>query len=66
MRLHPELTASAMKHEAGELAGQTHGDYLSSNRTCEVGLSREVGRPYRSFVHALEEATRAMELPRPV
>jgi len=64
--LHPELTASAMKHEASELAGQTHGDYLSSNRTCEVGLSREVGRPYRSFVHALEEATRAMELPRPV
>ena len=64
--LHPELTASAMKHEASELAGQTHGDYLSSNRTCEVGISREVGRPYRSFVHALEEATRAMELPRPV
>jgi len=64
--LHPELTGSALKHEAAELAGQTHGDYLSSNRTCEVGLSREVGQPYRSFVHALEEATRAMELPSPV
>jgi len=64
--LHPELPASALKHEARALAGEAHSDYLSSNRTCEVGLRREVGRPYRSFVHALEEATRSMELPRPV
>ena len=64
--LHPELTKSALKPEASSLAGQSHGDYLSSNRTCEVGLSREVGQPYRSFVHALEEATRGMESPSPV
>ena len=32
--------------------------YVSSNRTCEVGLSRESGQRYRSVVHLLEEATR--------
>jgi len=37
-----------------------------SNRTCEFGLTRATGRPYRSIVHLLEEATRAMELPLPV
>jgi len=61
--LHPELTASALRHEARALADDPHDAYLSSNRTCEVGLSRVVGKPYRSFVHALEEATRAMEPP---
>lgn len=64
--LHPELTASALAPEAAALAGSKHGDYLSSNRTCEVGLTREIGRPYRSFVYALEEATRQMEQPSPV
>ena len=64
--LHPELTASAMKHEAAELAGQRHDAYISSNRTCEFGLTRATGQQYRSIVHLLEEATRAMELPLPV
>jgi D-lactate dehydrogenase len=59
--LHPELTASAMQHEARELSGQEHDAYVSSNRTCEVGLTRATGRPFRSVVHLLEEATREME-----
>jgi D-lactate dehydrogenase len=60
---HPELTASATKAEASELLGQeatgrTFDAYLSSNRTCEIGLSRATGRPYESIINALERATR--------
>lgn len=64
--LHPELTAAAMRHEAEALRGAEHAAYLSSNRTCEVGLARATGRPYRSFLFLLEAATRAMEPPAPV
>jgi D-lactate dehydrogenase len=59
--LHPELTASALQHEVAELAGERHDAYVSSNRTCEIGLTRATGRSYRSVVHLLEEATRGME-----
>ena len=58
--LHPELPAAALEHEAAELADEQHDAYVSSNRTCEIGLSRETGRSYRSVVHLLEEATRGM------
>jgi len=56
--LHPELPASALQHEVAALAGRHHPDYLCSNRTCEIGLSRQSGKPYRSIVLALEAATR--------
>jgi D-lactate dehydrogenase len=59
--LHPELPASAMQHEVAELAETLADAWISSNRTCEVGLTRETGRPYRSVVHLLEEATRGMD-----
>src|SRR4029077_2254395 len=36
--LHPELTKSATKEEAAELAGSNHDAYVCSNRTCEIGL----------------------------
>ena len=48
-----------MRQEAAELGDEQHDAYVSSNRTCEIGLSRETGRDYRSVVHLLEEATRA-------
>ncbi len=32
--------------------------HLSSNRTCEIGLSRATGEPYESFVFLLERLTR--------
>ncbi len=32
--------------------------YLSSNRTCEIGMQRGTGQPYRSFIFLLEELTR--------
>jgi D-lactate dehydrogenase len=56
--LHPELPASALRDVAAELAGSTFDACLSSNRTCEIALDQVTGRPYRSFVHTLEELTR--------
>jgi D-lactate dehydrogenase len=55
---HPELTASATRPQAEELAGRDFDAYLSSNRTCEIGLSRATGAPYESVVCLLERLTR--------
>ncbi|HEY1236994.1 MAG TPA: FAD-binding and (Fe-S)-binding domain-containing protein [Solirubrobacterales bacterium] len=56
--LHPELTASATAEEAAELAGATHDAYLSSNRTCEIGLQQATGAAYESFLIPLERISR--------
>ncbi len=57
--LHPELTASATAAQAAELAERGPFDaYLSTNRTCEIGMERATGEPYGSIVLALEELTR--------
>jgi D-lactate dehydrogenase len=56
--LHPELTEAATRQEAADLAGQDFDAYVSSNRTCEVGLERATGRPFRSAIQLLEELTR--------
>ena len=56
--LHPELTDAATRPEAEELAGRSFDAYLSSNRTCEVGLERATGERYRSPILLLEEITR--------
>jgi D-lactate dehydrogenase len=62
---HPELTAAATAAEASEVAGRSAALpnrrfdlYLSSNRTCEIGMSRATGAPYESVINALERATR--------
>ncbi len=55
---HPELTASATKHEAKEVATQAFDGYFASSRTCEVGMTRSTGQVYRSFLYLLESATR--------
>jgi D-lactate dehydrogenase len=56
--LHPELPASALRDVARELESQTFDACLSSNRTCEAALEGVTGRPYSSFVIALEQVTR--------
>jgi D-lactate dehydrogenase len=56
--LHPELPASALRDVAAELEGRTFDACVSSNRTCEIALQQITGRPYSSFVFALEELTR--------
>ncbi len=55
---HPELTAAATAEQAAELSGRHFDAHLSSNRTCEIGLSRATGAPYESFLFLLERLTR--------
>ena len=56
---HPELTDAATRAEAAEihLAG-AHDFYVSSSRTCEIGMSRATGRAFRSFWSLLDEVSR--------
>ena len=56
--MRPELTASATRPQAEELAGRDFDAHLSSNRTCEIGLSRATGESYESVVCLLERLTR--------
>ena len=56
--LHPELPASALRDVTRELDGRRFDACVSSNRTCEIALEQETGRPYGSFVLTLEELTR--------
>ncbi|HEY6781496.1 MAG TPA: heterodisulfide reductase-related iron-sulfur binding cluster, partial [Thermoleophilaceae bacterium] len=55
---HPELTAAATRPQAVELAGRHFDARLSSNRTCEIGLSRATGADYESIVILLERLSR--------
>jgi D-lactate dehydrogenase len=54
----PELTASATSAEAREIGSGSFDGFYSSSRTCEIGLTRATGKPYRSFWYLLEEASR--------
>jgi D-lactate dehydrogenase len=56
--LHPELTASATAREAAEVIARDHDAYVSTNRTCELGMSRATGKPYRHVLELLAELTR--------
>jgi D-lactate dehydrogenase len=56
--LHPELVVSATRDEKAHLDAHPAEVYLSANRTCEMGLLQATGKPYESFVFALEEVTR--------
>jgi D-lactate dehydrogenase len=60
--LHPELTASATQEQATEVAAMDATAHASCNRTCELGMTRATGEPYRHILELLEEVTR----PRPV
>ncbi|MFI8987197.1 hypothetical protein ACIG63_19530 [Streptomyces antimycoticus] len=55
--LHPEITASATAVQAKEITGRTYDAYASCNRTCEMGMTRATGRPYRHVLELLDEAT---------
>lgn len=54
--LHPELTASATAAEAAEVRGIGADAHASCNRTCELGMTRATGRPYRHVLELLAEA----------
>ncbi|MGW5015971.1 FAD-linked oxidase C-terminal domain-containing protein, partial [Micromonospora chalcea] len=55
--LHPELTASATRAEAAAVTARAFDGYASVNRTCEIGLARATGQPYRHVLELLAEAT---------
>ncbi|MEV5386933.1 FAD-binding and (Fe-S)-binding domain-containing protein [Streptomyces sp. NPDC052721] len=55
--LHPEITASAVAAQAAELSTGTYDAYASCNRTCELGMTRATGHPYRHVLELLDEAT---------
>jgi D-lactate dehydrogenase len=57
--LHPELTAAATAPEAAAVAAIDGDAHASCNRTCELGLARATGRPYRHVLELLEAATRS-------
>jgi D-lactate dehydrogenase len=56
--LHPELTASATRREAASVAEREFSAYASTNRTCEIGMSRATGHPYQHLLEVLEQVTR--------
>jgi D-lactate dehydrogenase len=56
--LHPELTESATRAEAAEVASGEFDAHASCNRTCEIGMSRATGADYRHILELLEESTR--------
>ncbi|WP_200210337.1 FAD-binding and (Fe-S)-binding domain-containing protein [Micromonospora coerulea] len=56
--LHPELTAAATRAEARAVSERAFDGYASVNRTCEIGMARATGQPYRHLLELLEEATR--------
>jgi D-lactate dehydrogenase len=55
----PELNAHALRkiHDALPAACC---EGVSTNRTCEIGLTEETGRPYRSVAYLLEACSREM------
>jgi D-lactate dehydrogenase len=59
--LHPELTAAATAPEAAEVNARSFDAYVSSNRTCEIGLESGTGHPYQSIIQLLEERCRHVE-----
>ena len=56
--LHPELTATATAPEARSVGQHPSAAHASVNRTCELGMTRATGHPYRHLLEVLEEATR--------
>jgi D-lactate dehydrogenase len=53
--LHPELTASATRPEAEEVARLGADAHASCNRTCELGMTRATGQQYRHVLELLAE-----------
>jgi D-lactate dehydrogenase len=56
--LHPELTESATRAEAAEVASGDFDAHASCNRTCEIGMTRATGSDYRHILELVEEQTR--------
>ena len=53
--LHPELTALATEVQAGQIVANATVAYASLNRTCELGMTRATGEPYRHILQLLAD-----------
>lgn len=53
--LHPELTRSATRPEAAHVASAGSDVHASLNRTCELGMTRATGAPYRHILQVLDD-----------
>ncbi len=53
----PELNTHALRKIHAALPSNC-SEGVSTNRTCEIGLTAETGRPYRSVAYLLEECSR--------
>jgi D-lactate dehydrogenase len=53
----PELNVHALRKIHAELPSNCC-EGVSTNRTCEIGLTEETGRPYHSVAYLLEECSR--------
>jgi D-lactate dehydrogenase len=53
----PELNVHALRKVHDGLPADCR-EGVSTNRTCEIGLTAETGRPYRSIAYLLEECSR--------
>ncbi|WP_246161943.1 FAD-binding and (Fe-S)-binding domain-containing protein [Aeromicrobium ginsengisoli] len=56
--LQPELTQSATKAESDEISATHFDAYVSSNLTCEMGMSRATGQAFEHVLVVLERLTR--------
>jgi D-lactate dehydrogenase len=54
--LHPELTASATVLESAQVTTAASAVHASLNRTCELGMTRATGQPYRHILQVLDES----------
>ncbi|MDT0144581.1 FAD-binding and (Fe-S)-binding domain-containing protein [Microbacterium sp. PRC9] len=53
--LHPELTRAATRPEAADVEAAASDVHASLNRTCELGMTRATGRPYRHILQVLDD-----------
>lgn len=58
----PELNQHALRHLKPALPGGCACG-VSTNRTCEIGLTAESGIDYRSIAYLLEKCSRPLEIP---
>jgi D-lactate dehydrogenase len=56
--LHPELTASATHAESKEVTAIEYDAYLSTNRSCEIGMKTATGKNYEHALCVLDRLSK--------
>lgn len=61
----PELSASALRREKGDLERAGASRHVSSNITCETGLGAQTAESFESFLYVLDAASAPREVEAP-